>query len=70
MQLKAENHIDYKLHTSETVIPALKPKGINYENLPLKYRYGSIYTPTKNLLPFEFDANLKLLQKLCFSNKT
>lgn len=70
MQLKAENHIDYKLHTSETVIPALKPKGINYENLPLKYRYGAIYSPTKNLSPFEFDANLKLLQKLCFSNKT
>lgn len=67
MQLKAENYIDYKLHTSETVIPALKLKGIHYENLPQKYRYGLIYTNTKTLCPFEFDANLSQLQQMCFS---
>lgn len=69
MQLKAENHIDYKLHTSETVIPALKLKGVYYENLPQKYRYGLIYSPNKFLSPFEFDANLSQLQQLCFSKQ-
>lgn len=66
MQLKAENHIDYKLHTSEAVIPALKLIGVHYENSPQKYRYGLIYSPTKNLSPFEFDTNRSTLQQLCF----
>lgn len=69
MQLKAENHIDYKLHTSETVIPALKLKDVHYDNLPQKYRYGLIYSPTKEICPFEFDANLSLLQQMCFGKK-
>lgn len=66
MQLKAENHIDYKLYTSETVILELKKLGIYYDNLPQKYRYGLIYSPTKKLAPFEFDANLSQLQQMCF----
>lgn len=69
MQLKAENHIDYKLHTSETVISALKLKDVHYENLPQKYRYGLIYSPDKILSPFEFDANLLQLKQLCFSKQ-
>ena len=69
MQLKSENHIDYKLHTSETVIPALKLKGIYYDNLPQKYRYGLIYSPTKYLSPFEFDTNLTQLQQMSFIKK-
>lgn len=67
MQLKAENYVDYKIHTSETVIPALKLKGVFYDNLPQKYRYGLIYTKTKSLCPFEFEANLSQLQQMCFS---
>ena len=69
MQLKAENHIDYKLHTSETVIPALKKLGVHYENLPQKYRYGLIYSSTQNLSPFEFDVNLSQLQQMCLGQQ-
>lgn len=69
MQLKAENHIDYKLHTSATVISALKLKGVHYENLPQKYRYGLIYSPVNQICPFDFDANIKLLHQLCFNNR-
>ena len=69
MQLKAENDIDYKLHTSATVIPELKLKGIHYENLPQKYRYGLIYSPANQMRPFEFDANTNLLHQMCFNNQ-
>ena len=69
MQLKAENHIDYKLHTSATVISELKLKGVHYENLPQKYRYGLIYSPVNQICPFDFDANIKLLHQLCFNNR-
>ena len=69
MQLKAENDIDYKLHTSATVISELKSKGVHYENLPQKYRYGLIYSPVNQIYPFEFDANIKLLHQMCFNNK-
>jgi hypothetical protein len=68
MQLKAENHIDYKLHTSATVISELKLKGVHYENLPQKYRYGLIYSPVNQICPFEFDVNTKLLYQMCFNN--
>lgn len=69
MQLKAEYHIDYKLHTSASVLPELKSKGVYYENLPQKYRYGLIYSRVKNISPFEFDTNIGLLRQLCFSNQ-
>ena len=69
MQLKAENDIDYKLHTSATVISELKSKGVHYENLPQKYRYGLIYSPVNQIYPFEFDANIRLLHQMCFNNK-
>ncbi|MFR5062100.1 MAG: tRNA(His) guanylyltransferase Thg1 family protein [Christensenellales bacterium] len=68
MQLKAENHIDYKLHTSATVISELKLKGVHYENLPQKYRYGLIYSPVNQICSFEFDVNTKLLYQMCFNN--
>ena len=69
MQLKAEYHIDFKLHTSASVLPELKLKGVYYENLPQKYRYGLIYSRTKNISSFEFDADKGLLQQLCFVNQ-
>ena len=69
MQLKAEYHIDYKLHTSASVLPELESKGVYYENLPQKYRYGLIYSRVKNISPFEFDTNIGLLRQLCFSNQ-
>ncbi|MDE6504909.1 MAG: tRNA(His) guanylyltransferase Thg1 family protein [Clostridia bacterium] len=67
MQLKTENDIDYKFKTSKVVISKLKDKDVIYEKLPKKYRYGLIYSPTKILSPFEFDANISQLKQLCFS---
>lgn len=67
MQLKAENQIDYNIHTSKEVIAELKLKGIDYDSLPEDYRYGLIYSPTIQLSPFEFDTNVSQLQQLCFN---
>lgn len=64
-QLKAENRINYKLHTSEAIICALKQNNVIYENLPEKYRYGLIYSPTIVSQPFEFDTNQPLLKQMC-----
>jgi len=66
MQLKAENHIDYKLNTSEEVLPQLRTKGVFYESLPAKYRYGLTYSTNLKPYSFEFDANKTLLKQMCF----
>lgn len=68
MQLKGENLIDYRLNNSQQVLEELKNKGINYESLPEKYRYGLIYSKTKEAIPFEFEANKTKLKRLCFKH--
>ena len=67
MQLKGEHKIDYRLNTSQEVLSELKKLGVNYDTLPVNYRYGLIYAKQKDCNSFEFDANKSLLQKLCFN---
>lgn len=69
MQLKAEHHIDHLLKTSDTIINELKQKGILYENLPPKYRYGLIYSSVDQNDSFEFDAKKELLYQMCFNKQ-
>ena len=67
MQLKAENHIDYKLNTSKEVLSQLRSKGVFYDSLPAKYRYGLTYSIHLKPTSYEFDTNKALLNKMCFS---
>lgn len=66
MQLKAENHIDYTLHTSDTVLPQLESKGIFYDKLPVKFRFGLVYSKYIKQNSFEFDSDNSLLNRMCF----
>lgn len=67
MQLKGEYKINYKLNTSKEVLPLLKEKGIDYEKLPLDYRYGLLYSKGGFQKSFEFEINKELLSNLCFN---
>lgn len=64
MQLKGEYKIDYKMNTSQIVLAQLKEKGIDYEKLPLDYRYGLLYAIVGFQKSFEFDTNKELLNDL------
>ena len=66
MQLKTEHGVSFKLKTSKLVLSQLHNLGITYENLPAKYRYGLIYSPTIQQTSFEFDSNKSLLRQMCF----
>lgn len=66
MQLKGEYNIDYKLHTSETVVSELRKVGIDYNNLPTKYRYGLTYSKFCKSENIEFDYNKAKLHQMCF----
>lgn len=67
MQLKGEYKINYKVNTSKEVLPLLKEKGIDYEKLPLNYRYGLLYAKGGFQKSFEFEKNKELLSNLCFN---
>lgn len=67
MQLKGEYKINYKVNTSKEVLPLLKEKGIDYEKLPLNYRYGLLYAKDGFQKSFEFEKNKELLSILCFN---
>lgn len=61
MQLRTEHNIGFRPNTSRSILSKLNKIGIIYENLPEEYRYGLIYSPIKNIPPFEFDTDQSLL---------
>lgn len=65
-QLKGEKKIDYRLHTSSTIIEALAAKKVLYQDISNDYKYGLMYSISREEC-FEFDGNEEKFMKCCFN---